>query len=45
MTQKTNEKGKVLHVHIFWNWDEIFHKIWNLGYTIVTCGIILKKDE
>jgi len=39
MTLKNNEKGKVLHVHIFWNSDGIFHKNLNLGYTIVTYGI------
>ncbi len=43
MTPKNNEKGKVPHVHIFWIWDENFHKNWNLGYTIVTNGIILWK--
>jgi hypothetical protein len=41
MTPKNNEKGKAPRVHIFWNWDEIFHKNWKLGYTIVTSAIIL----
>jgi hypothetical protein len=30
---------------IFWNWYENFHKNWNLGYIIVTYGVIYKKDE
>jgi hypothetical protein len=38
MTPKNNEQNEVPQIRIFWIWDEIFHKNWNLGYTLVRCG-------